>query len=154
MSRPKAFIPNGCTASPDGMGGVRWKGCCDRHDLAFHVGGWNVFRKWRADFGLGWCMAKRFWRGAREPIAWHRLRHETADDHDARVLLESGRRIARGVGALFVPLGYVAVTATIGLGWWNWRGNPMPTHEELQAIEGYTHEQVAALANLTTKGIA
>lgn len=123
----RAFIPNGCTSSPDAVGDVAWKGCCDIHDLAYHLGGKNVLRKWQSDAGLGWCMAKRWGRSVMEPVPWW-------------------RRVGRAVGAVFVPVGYVAVTATAGLAFWNWRGNPVPSHEELAALEGVNVEALEAVA--------
>lgn len=116
----KPFVPNGCTSSPDGIGALKWKSCCDRHDLAYYVGGPNPLRKWRADLGLGWCMAKRWARSVREPVPWW-------------------RRAARAAGSVAVPAAYVAVTATVGLlpMYWNYRGNPMPSNAELSALASW-----------------
>ena len=50
----RPFIPNGCSRVPDG----NFKGCCDLHDLAYHLGG-SLRDKWRADLGLSRCIGER-----------------------------------------------------------------------------------------------
>lgn len=134
-SQPRPFLPNGCGAGPtgrvvpDGLGAVEWRGCCNVHDLAYHVGG-GLGAKLRADAGLAACMARRWAASAREleAPAW--------------------RRAARWLGAATLPAAYFAAVTL--LGWtpatWSYRRRPVPTEAELRALEGVSHDELVELA--------
>ena len=126
------FIPNGCTKSPDGVGAVQWKDCCDLHDLSYFVGGWRRILngdKFRTDLALGRCMADR----------WRRSADEIGIPNHVRL-----RRLA---GAQTV--GRIYTTGVTLVGWtpinWSWRQRPVPTVDELWRLKGVDHDALQAL---------
>lgn len=132
MRPARRFLPNGCTSSPDRLGEVDWKGCCDLHDLSYHVGGWRRLvngEKLLTDFELAACMAGRWWRSADERVPWW-------------------RRLGRRLGAVILPPVYMTAVVTVGSLpiFWSWRERPVPSHEALLRLEGVDHEQLARLA--------
>lgn len=81
LVRPTEFIPNGCGPKagkiaalliPDELLGVDYSKCCDLHDLEYYQGGFLglFWRKPKADFLLGRCMARQF--GAAAKARWRR----------------------------------------------------------------------------------
>ena len=81
LVRPTEFLPNGCGPKagkissiliPDEMVGVDYSHCCDDHDLEYYQGGFLglFWRKPRADFLLGRCMARQFSAAAK--TRWRR----------------------------------------------------------------------------------
>lgn len=131
----RPFLPNGCGAGPtgavvpDGAGAVDFRGCCNLHDLAYHVGG-SLAAKARADAGLAACMARRWAASARDQGA------------------PAWRRAARWLGAATFPGAYFAAVTL--LGWtpatWSYRRRPVPTESELRALEGVSHDELVELA--------
>ena len=126
--RPTHYVPNGCGSGfsariiPDAIGSVRFRGCCDQHDLVYHVGGfWGLFtRRPQADWAMMKCIHKRFVLEAeRINIGGDTLR---------------GRWIRRS-GVMVAGIYWLATTL---LGWtpltWPWRKRPVPTHEELSLL--------------------
>lgn len=119
--RRKKFIPNGCTASPDGLGAIQWKDCCDLHDLAYYVGGWRGLlngAKLKSDIALAQCMM-RHWR-------------RSADDPQ----ISKSRRAGRLVGGPVLGSLYFLAVSTVGSlpFFWPWREREVPSHEMLASL--------------------
>lgn len=119
LVRPTQFIPNGCGPKagkiasiliPDEMLGVDYSKCCDLHDFEYHQGGFLglFWRKPKADFLLGRCMARQFSAAAK--ARWRR--------GDAAGRVQGVATFA--VGAVSAPI-YFAVVTIFGCTPFTWR---------------------------------
>lgn len=119
LVRPTQFIPNGCGPKagkiasvliPNELLGVDYSKCCNLHDLEYYRGGFLglFWRKPKADFLLGRCMARQFSAAAK--TRWRR--------GDAAGRVQGVATFAAGV--VTAPIYFAAVTI---LGWtpFTWR---------------------------------